>query len=68
MNKTIQSLIEAADQAIREERFDDLMEYYTDDAVLIVKPGTEARGKKSKMRLYGLRPVLKTASYQHRAK
>ena len=46
MNKTIQSLIEAADQAIREERFDDLMEYYTDDAVLIVKPGTEARGKK----------------------
>lgn len=47
MNKEIKSLIAAADKAIKEERFDDLMEFYTDDAVLVVKPGLEARGKKA---------------------
>ena len=36
MNPEIQSLIQQADQAIREERFDDLMEFYTEDAVLVI--------------------------------
>lgn len=45
MNEEIKKLIAAADKAIKEERFDDLMEYYTDDAVLVVKPGMEAHGK-----------------------
>ncbi|MBQ8824451.1 MAG: nuclear transport factor 2 family protein [Ruminococcus sp.] len=45
MNKEIKSLIEAADKAIKEERFDDLMNFYTDDAVLVVKPGLEVQGK-----------------------
>lgn len=45
MNEEIKELISKADKAIREERFDDLMEFYTDDAVLVVKPGLEAKGK-----------------------
>lgn len=45
MNEEIRRLIAQADQAIREERFDDLMEFYTEDAVLVVKPGLEAHGK-----------------------
>lgn len=45
MNEEIKKLIAAADKAIKDERFDDLMEYYTDDAVLVVKSGMEAHGK-----------------------
>ena len=45
MNMEIKDLINQADQAIKEERFDDLMSFYTDDAVLVVKPGLEAKGK-----------------------
>ena len=45
MNEEIRDLISQADAAIREERFDDLMEFYTDDAVLVVRQGLEVRGK-----------------------
>ncbi len=45
MNEEIRDLISQADAAIREERFDDLMGFYTDDAVLVVRPGLEVRGK-----------------------
>lgn len=45
MNKEIEELIHQADLAIQEERFDDLMEFYTDDAVLVIRPGREAHGK-----------------------
>ena len=41
----IRELIGQADAAIREGRFDDLAEFYTDDAVLVVRPGMEAHGK-----------------------
>lgn len=47
MNKEIEELIAAADKAIKEERFDDLKEFYTEDAVLVVKPGLEAKGKEA---------------------
>ncbi len=47
MNEEIKNLIAQADKAIKEERFDDLMDFYTDDAVLIVKPGLEAKGKEA---------------------
>ena len=47
MNKTILELINQADQAIKEERFDDLMEFYSDDAILVVKPGLEVQGKEN---------------------
>lgn len=47
MNKTILDLIHQADLAIKEERFDDLMEFYSDDAILVVKPGLEVQGKEN---------------------
>lgn len=40
-------LIDEADKAITEERFDDLMNFYTDDAVLVVRPGLEVHGKEA---------------------
>lgn len=45
MNEEIKKLIAAADKAIKEERFDDLKDFYTDDAVLVVKPGLAVKGK-----------------------
>lgn len=47
MNEEIKSLIAQADKAIREERFDDLLNFYTDDAVLVVKPGMQVQGKEA---------------------
>ena len=47
MNDEIRTLIDQADAAIREERFDDLINFYTDDAVLVVKPGLEVKGKEA---------------------
>ncbi|XLZ72271.1 SgcJ/EcaC family oxidoreductase [Massilia sp. SR12] len=37
--------IEAADRAISSGDFDSLMDFYADDATLVVKPGMLARGK-----------------------
>ena len=50
MNETVLDLINQADLAIKEERFDDLMEFYMDDAILVVKPGLEVQGKKQSKR------------------
>ena len=47
MNKEIEELIAAADKAIKEERFDDLKEFYTEYAVLVVKPEIEVKGKEA---------------------
>ncbi|MFS2124507.1 YybH family protein [Pseudomonas sp. Pseusp97] len=41
----LQALIRAADEAIGREDFDTLLAFYTDDALLVVKPGLLARGK-----------------------
>jgi len=41
----IASLIEKADHAISREDFDTVVDLYTDDAVLVVKPGLHAVGK-----------------------
>ncbi|MDF3864001.1 SgcJ/EcaC family oxidoreductase [Pseudomonas denitrificans (nom. rej.)] len=41
----LQALIQAADEAISREDFDALLAFYTDDALLVVKPGLLARGK-----------------------
>lgn len=38
-------LIKQADTAISDEDFDALMDFYADDAVLVVQPGQIARGK-----------------------
>ncbi|MFC3226613.1 YybH family protein [Marinibaculum pumilum] len=40
----LKAVIEAADRAIGAEDFDAVMAFYADDAVLIVRPGLEARG------------------------
>ena len=47
MNEEIRQLISQADKAIQEERFDDLMNFYSEDAVLVVKPGLEVQGKEN---------------------
>jgi ketosteroid isomerase-like protein len=41
----LKELIKKCDLAIKKEDFDTLMNYYTDDAILVVKPGMIARGK-----------------------
>lgn len=60
INPEIRSLIEQADLAIREERFDDLMEFYTDDAVLVVRPGLQVQGKDAIKKAF-----VKIAAYFH---
>ncbi|MCV0026749.1 YybH family protein [Bacillus sp. XT-2] len=45
MEQQIKEIISACDVAIRNENFDTLMNYYTEDAILVVKPGMIARGK-----------------------
>ena len=44
MKEMIKDLIAQADLAIREERFDDLMAFYTEDAILVVRPGVSVQG------------------------
>ena len=69
MNEEIRNLIAAADKAIKEERFDDLIEFYTDDAVLVVRPGLEVKGKEAiKKRLLRLLLTSKTVSCQLKEK
>jgi len=41
----LKAVIEAADAAIGREDFDELMAFYAEDAVLVVKPGLNATGK-----------------------
>lgn len=45
MNEEIKQLITQADEAIRNEEFDKLMDFYTEDAVLVIMPGKLAHGK-----------------------
>lgn len=41
----LKQLIEAADKAITEENFDALMEFYANDATLVIQPGMVVTGK-----------------------
>lgn len=45
MEHELKTVIEKCDLAIKKKDFDTLMNYYTEDAILVVKPGTIARGK-----------------------
>ena len=45
MENEIKELIKKCDLAIKNEDFDSLMNCYTDDAILVVKPGMIAKGK-----------------------
>jgi len=58
----IQRLIAEADAAIIQEDFDALIDLYTDDAVLVVKPGTNACGKAELRRAF----ELIAAHFNHR--
>ena len=44
-NHPIALLIEKADKAINQEDFDTVVDLYAEDAVLVIKPGTNAVGK-----------------------
>lgn len=45
MQHELKELIKRCDLAIKQEDFDTLMNYYSDDAILVVKPNMIARGK-----------------------
>lgn len=45
MEQQLKDIISACDLAIQNEDFDRLMNYYTEDAILVVQPGKIARGK-----------------------
>ncbi|MDF2569854.1 MAG: hypothetical protein K0R55_1458 [Sporomusa sp.] len=45
MDHELKELIKKCDIAIKNEDFDTLMKYYTDDAILVVKPGMIVKGK-----------------------
>ena len=47
MEHIIKEIIKKCDTAIRNEEFDELMKYYCEDAVLVVKPGLNVRGKEA---------------------
>ncbi len=48
----LRQLIEAADRAITAEDFDALLDFYADDATLVVKPGLNATGKEEIRRAF----------------
>lgn len=45
MEHELKEFIKKCDLAIKQEDFDTLMNYYTNDAILVVKPGMIAQGK-----------------------
>ncbi len=45
LEQQLKDIISACDLAIQNEDFDTLMNYYSEDAALVVKPGMIARGK-----------------------
>ena len=45
MEQELKEVIKKCDAAIKQEDFDTLMNYYSDDAILVVKPGMLAKGK-----------------------
>lgn len=69
LNSTeIKELIKKCDVAIKNEDFDTLMDYYTDDALLVVKPGMIAKGKDEikKAFIAIAKYFNNTVSYQHK--
>jgi len=56
----IELLISKADTAINQEDFETLIDIYSDDAVLVVKPGMNAVGKEQIKCIF--RPIVNTYS------
>lgn len=62
MEHELKEIIRKCDLAIKQEDFDFLMNYYTEDAVLVVKPGMVANGKAEIKKHSSPSPlILKTA-------
>ena len=59
MEHELKAIIAACDQAIQEERFDDLMEYYTEEAILVIRPGKIAQGRAAIKKAF--KPLLNTS-------
>ncbi|CAH0292207.1 hypothetical protein SRABI80_03992 [Peribacillus frigoritolerans] len=51
-NHELEQVIKNADRAINKEDFDHLMKFYSEDATLVVKPGTVAKGKEEIRRAF----------------
>lgn len=66
MNEQVMQAVAQADLAIRNEDFDRLVEFYTDDAVPVVKLGMVARGNPHC--LWPLPAILQTALCPPRGK
>lgn len=49
----LRQVIESADDAINREDFDTLMEFYSEDATLVVRPGLNATGKEQIRKAFG---------------
>ncbi|OTO73279.1 MULTISPECIES: YybH family protein [unclassified Enterococcus] len=45
IEREIKAIIDICDRLIHEERFDELINYYTEDAILVIKPGIVAHGR-----------------------
>ncbi|MFK5005941.1 YybH family protein [Lactococcus formosensis subsp. bovis] len=41
----IKTVIDTCDKLIHEEKFDELVNFYTEDATLVIKPGMNAQGR-----------------------
>lgn len=52
LTQTLKQTIAAADRAITAQDYDALMEFYAEDATLVVKPGLNATGKASIRRAF----------------
>lgn len=52
LTQTLRQIIESADQAITAQNYDALMEFYAEDASLVVKPGLIVTGKASIRRAF----------------
>lgn len=51
-NHELEQAIKNADRPINKEDFDHLMEFYSEDATLVVKPGTVTKGKEEIRRAF----------------
>lgn len=69
MEHELKEFIKKCDTAIKQEDFDTLMNYYTDDAILVVKPGMIARGKEEiKKAFITIAKYFNNISYQLRGR
>ena len=55
VNPQLKAVIEACDRAISQEDYDTFMDYYAEDALLVVQPERLVKGKENIRKAYGLR-------------